>query len=420
MKVVHVVNADIRGGAPKAAFALSKALQDNGVDSKLLVQRKFSNDNNVFSINTNYLEQQKTNFRMLVDLLQMKVFTQTRKGRFSFGRVGTDITNNELIKQSDIIHLHWINEGYLSLKSLLELGKINKPIFWTLHDMWGFTGGCHYSSGCKRYMDSCGQCPYLKYPSKKDFSFSLLNEKKLSFNELDITFLTCSEWLGSVASNTMVLKEKEVIPLHNTLFMDIYKPINRESIRSKFNFPNDKFIIIFVSLTIEDERKGFIYLKKSLIELLKMNPELADKVELLILGSYAKNWLAELPCKINAVGRISDDKSMAEYYNVADVFLAPSLEDNLPNTVLESLSCGTPVVGFNIGGIPEMVEHKKNGYLAKEKSVEDFTNGILWMIQNKKFFKELRKNARLKVEKNFNPTFIAKKHLDLYEKRLTN
>ena len=298
MKVVHVVNADIKGGAPKAAFALSKALQDIGVDSKMLVQRKFSNDKNVFSINTNYLKKQTTNFRMLIDLLQMKIFTKTKKGRFSFGKVGTDITTNTLIKQADIIHLHWINEGYLSLNSLLELGKLNKPIFWTLHDMWAFTGGCHYSAGCQKYLDSCGQCPYLNYPSNNDFSFSNLNKKKIIFNNLNITFLTCSEWLGGIASDTPALNKKEVFPLHNTLYMNIYKPLHKEAVRKKLNLSNEKFIIIFVSLSIDEERKGFIYLKKSLIELLKKYPELSDEIELLVLGSYSKTWLQELPCKI--------------------------------------------------------------------------------------------------------------------------
>ena len=418
MKVVHVVNADIRGGAPKAAFALSEALQSIGVESKMLVQRKFSNNQNIVSVNTNYFSKLKTNFRMLVDLLQMKIFTKTKKGRFSFGSIGVNISNHTLIKDADIIHLHWINEGYLSLNSLEELRKLNKPIIWTLHDMWAFTGGCHYSSGCHNYKDECGRCPYLNFSYKEDFSFSILNKKKMVFNELNISFLTCSEWLGSIASGTPVLKRKEVYPLHNTLFMDIYKPMDQVEVRIKLNLSKQKFLILFVSLSIEDERKGFKYLKKSLIELLKKNPELSNEIELLVIGSYSKQWLQEVPCKINAVGRITNDKIMSEYYNAADIFLAPSLEDNLPNTVLEALSCGTPVVAFNIGGIPEMVEHKINGYLAEEKSVEDFTNGILWMIQNKNNFKEYKKNARSKIEKEYNPSLIANKYLEIYKRRI--
>ena len=259
MKVVHIVNSDIRGGASKAAFALNKALVNIGVDSKMLVQRKSSNNDNVFSISNSFLDKQKTNSRIFFDLVQMKIFTKTKKGRFSFGNIGTDLTKDALIKRADLIHLHWINEGYISLKSLSKLSKLKKPIVWTLHDMWAFTGGCHYSSGCIRYLDSCGLCPYLIFTNRKDSSYKIFKEKKKLYNQLKITYLTCSEWLANVAKGTPLLKDRKVIPIHNTLDINIYKPLHKNYIREKLNLPKDKFYILFVALSTDRLQEDHAY-----------------------------------------------------------------------------------------------------------------------------------------------------------------
>ncbi|HVO72424.1 MAG TPA: glycosyltransferase, partial [Ignavibacteriaceae bacterium] len=383
MKVVHLVNLDILGGAAKAAFALNKALLYNNVDSALLVQTKFSSDKDVYSISGNFIDKLKANARIIADLIQMNALTKTKKGRFSFGTIGTDIAKNKLIRQSDLIHLHWINQGYLSLSSLSNLALLNKPVVWTLHDMWGFTGGCHYSSGCRNYLNSCGDCPYLIFSSAGDFSHHIFLKKKKIYDQLKINFITCSEWLANIARKAPLLKDKIVTPIHNTLDIDVYKSLDKGGIRRKFNLPENKFLILFVALSITEERKGFSYLKNSLIRLLERYPHLKSEIELLILGRSSAENFEGISLKINQLGRIKSEKEIAECYNASDIFLAPSLEDNLPNTVLESLSCGIPVVAFKIGGIPEMVDHLKNGYLSEERSIEDFANGIYWMFQNK-------------------------------------
>lgn len=415
MKVVHVVYSDIRGGASKAALALNKALQNIGVDSKMLVQRKYTNEKSVYTPDYNFWEKQKTNVRILLDLAQMKIFTKMKKGRFSFGDIGLNINENNIIQEADLIHLHWINGGLLSFKSLSALSRLKKPIVWTLHDMWAFTGGCHYSAGCNRYLSSCGHCPYLHFSYKSDYSNKFWKTKKNLYDKSNITYVTCSKWLATVAKDTPILKTYDVIPIHNTLDINIYKPLDKRQIREKLNLPQDKFLIIFVALSIEEERKGFQYLKKSLVRLLEKYPLVSQQIELLILGRSSNEQLEGIPFKINSVGRKMDDINIAEYYNTANVFLAPSLEDNLPNTVLESLSCGTPVIAFNVGGIPEMVEHKKNGYLSKERSVEDFSEGIYWIFQNNNI-DEIEKYARSKVVEHFNPQLIANNHLSVYQK----
>jgi glycosyltransferase involved in cell wall biosynthesis len=415
MKVVHVVNLDTLGGAAKAVFSLNKALMNIGVDSKILVQQKFSSEESVLSVSNTFLNKIRTYSRIFFDTIQMKILSRSKKGRFSFGSIGIDISKNKFIKDADVIHLHWINQGYLSLRSLSHLADLNKPVVWTLHDMWSFTGGCHYSLGCLNYLNTCGNCPYLFFAYESDFSNSIFLSKRKIYEELKITFASCSYWLAGLAREAPLLIEKRIIPIHNTLDINIYKPLDQFEIRKKNNLPADKFLILFISLNINDERKGFSYLKNSLIHLLNQHPLLSSQTEILTVGKSSPEFFLEIPLKVNQIGRLKDDKQIAEYYNAADLFLAPSLEDNLPNTVLESLSCGTPVVAFSIGGIPEMIEHLKNGYLAEEKSIEDFSNGIYWVFQNKNRIPEIRQNARKKVLTQFNPDYIAGCYFDVYK-----
>jgi glycosyltransferase involved in cell wall biosynthesis len=412
MKVVHIVNADLRGGAPKAAFAINKALQSIGVDSKMLVQRKFSIDESVTSINHTFISKQKTNFRMLLDLLQMRLFTKNEKGRFSFASIGTDISKHKLVREADIIHLHWINEGYLSLKSLSLLAGLNKSIVWTLHDMWAFTGGCHYSSSCNNYESSCGGCPYLKYSFENDASKKILKKKIELYKLMDLSFVTCSNWLKECAKRSSLLKNFPVYVIPNPIETSIYRPIEKSFARKQLNLPPNKKFILFGTLNVREERKGFKQLVEALQKLLQLYPSYESEVELLMYGTTTPEIINNLPLKVNSFGRIANENQLINCYNSADIFVAPSLEDNLPNTVMESLACGIPVVAFNIGGMPDMIDHLINGYLAVPFDNNDLANGIYWAIKNP--LPEINNTARNKILEKFNLQRVAKKYLEIY------
>lgn len=384
----------------------------------MLVQRKFSLSEKVYSVSDTYINRQRTNLRMTADLLEMKLFTRKDKGRFSIGDVGLDIRDNELVKEADILHLHWINEGFLSIRSIRKLNKLNKPIVWTFHDMWGFTGGCHYSGECRRYQAVCGSCPYLKHSSEHDLSNKFHLNKSGIFRNIDLTIITCSKWLSEITLQSSIFANGDVTPVPNTLKVDIYKPMDQQACRQKLKLPQDKFLLLFGTLNTKEERKGFSYLRRSLQHLSGVRPSLREKIELIVFGTSSPEELQDFPFKINSLGRIGDDNKLAVCYNAADLFLAPSLEDNLPNTVMESLACGVPVAAFNIGGIPEMVDHKLNGYLAKEKSVEDLAEGILYFYEHPDEMPAVKENARKKVVDCFSPEIIAAKHIQIYHKAL--
>jgi len=417
MKIVHLTNSDYKGGAARACYRIHKSLQMLGEDSKILTQQKLTNDDSVFSINDSTSQNIFTTFRKGYDWLTIQSLTKQERGRFTFPYFGTDISKNELIQNADIISLQWINEGFLSLNSLKKLKSLDKPIVWTCHDMWAFTGGCHYAGDCDKYLSECKNCPSLKIPSKKDFSNKTFNAKKDLYNSMNLSIITCSNWLAGEVTKSELLKNKVVQVIPNPIETDIYIQYDKNVVRKKLNLPEDKFLILFVSMTVKDERKGFSYLKSGLKKLFEINKQ--NNIELVVLGAAEESLIHDLPFKTNLLGRLNEAIEIAELYSAVDLFVAPSLEDNLPNTVLESLSCGTPVAAFNIGGMPDMIDHKQNGFLAKEKDEEDLMNGILWYLnleeENKKF---IRANARQKVLNNFTHEIVGKKYQEFYRSLL--
>lgn len=418
MKVVHIINSDIRGGAPRAALGICRALRENGVDSQMLVQRKFGSDSFVYSVSEGFLDRQLTNLRMLADIIQMDLLTKKANGRFSFASVGMDISESRIIQQADILHLHWINEGFLSLSSLKKLSDLGKPVVWTLHDMWAFTGGCHYSSGCTRFKNTCNNCPYLKYPSDEDSSTRRQNEKLKVYQALSPHIVTCSRWLAGEAYSSKLMNSLKVSVVPNAIDTCVYKPCSSEEARQKLGLPKDKILILFTALNTNEERKGFKELKATLRILIDRFPLIKNTAELLVLGTSSPEELSDLPISVNPLGRIYGDERIAECYNAADVFVAPSLEDNLPNTVMEALSCGIPAAAFNIGGMPDMIEHKLNGYLAAPYSAEDLAAGIHFLVEDKVRMQEFRNSARKKVLENFTPSKVALRYTEIYNSQL--
>ncbi|MGE5363774.1 MAG: glycosyltransferase family 4 protein [Bacteroidota bacterium] len=415
MKITHIINSDIRGGAPRAALGICNALRDLGEDSRMLVQRKFGDNDSVASVSDGFVRQQMTNARMLADIIQMKLYTREDKGRFSFGTIGTDISRHPLIRSSDVIHLHWINEGYISLKGLEYIALLNKPVVWTLHDMWTFTGGCHYSAGCKKYQKTCHECPFLKTPSENDFSAKLQNRKRKLIGRLNPYVVTCSRWLGEEARKSYIMSDLRITSIPNAINTGVYKPSDKTAARKKLNLPLEKTLILFTALNASEERKGFPQLKETLKILIDRYPAIKDSAELMVLGTSDPGTLSDLPVRVNPLGRLYGDELIAACYNAADIFVAPSLEDNLPNTVMEALACGVPAAAFNIGGMPDMIEHNSNGFLASPYSASDLAGGIYSIVSDRQRLTSFAANAREKVLNSFTPEAVASRYLELYK-----
>jgi len=420
MKITLINISDSGGGAPVASMRLLKALLSEGVDAKFLVQKKNSSQDEVISIEKNFWDGIKSKFNFLYERLSFIFFHEKDKSvRFAFSTAnsGTSIAKEPAVLQADILHLHWTNSGFLSINDLKELVDLQKPIVWTLHDMWAFTGGCHYAGDCDHFMVRCGNCFFLKNPAPKDLSYKgWLRKEKLYSNADNVTFVTCSGWLKNIAQKSALLKNRPIFNIPNPIDVTVYKPYNKLDARKKWNININTKIILFGAANINDRRKGIMYLVEAL-QLLKTKFEPTQTYEVVIFGKNNQFDTSQLPFKVYELSTISSPAALAELYSLANVFLMPSIEDNLPNTVMESLACGTPVVAFNTGGLPEMVDHKQNGYLANYKSAEDLANGIFQII-NSENEEQLLAACRNKVLNSFTNSNVANQYLKIYKSLL--
>jgi len=418
MKITHLNKSDIQGGAARAAYRLHTGLRKIGVDSKMFVDEKISDDPNVYGP-AGKVSKLWSKIRPFIDRAPLK-FYNWQGTPFHPAWIGRDMQEYELVKQADIINLHWIAGGFLSIKGISRLAKLDKPIVWTLHDMWAFAGGCHYSEDCSKYTNSCGSCPQLNSKKDNDITRKIWKRKKLAYKNLNLTIITPSRWLAECAKKSSLfssLDNIKVIP--NGLDTTIFKPIDKLTARNILNLPKNKKIILFGAMSpTKNKLKGFQYLKDAINRFKNMKVFNKDELSLVIFGTSHSKDIEKFPFEVKFLGRLYDDFSLTLSYSAADVFVIPSLQDNLPNTAIESLSCGTPVVGFNIGGIPDIIEHKINGYLAEYKNSESLAEGIRWILEDENRALKLREAARKKAQREYSLKIQAERYVDLYKSLL--
>lgn len=406
MKVVHLSTSDINGGAARAAYRLHNALLNEGVESQILVQEKISDDYTVITNGAN-IQKSLAIFRRHINAIPTLFYKNRTKTLFSpacLPSLGLVERINAL--NPDVVHLHWVNGGMLRMD---ELAKINAPIVWSLHDMWAFTGGCHYDEQCGAYKQNCGNCKVLASVKENDLSRRIHNKKVKIFKNLgNLTVIGLSQWIATCAKESSLLVNKRVECLPNPIDTTVFSPFDKSKARSLLNLPVDKKLVLFGAMgATSDPRKGFKELSKALSLLDR------DDVEFVVFGSSQPEGSQGFKHKAHYLGHLHDDVSLRLLYSAADVVVVPSLQENLSNAVMESLSCGTPVVAFDVGGNGDMIEHKKTGYLAKAYDIDELTNGIQWVL-NTINYDELSKNARNKVMRDFGSVVVAKRYIELY------
>lgn len=406
MKILIVNTHDLVGGAARAAYRLHEGLMKIGIDSEMLVQNKVSTDNHVFAPSGSINKIKK---RLKSSLEKALITKHTNKTEIVFSTAlipSAEITKMINDSDADIVHLHWIHEGMISIK---DLGKINKPIVWSLHDNWAFTGGCHIMMGCEKYKQACGNCPILESNTENDLSRKVWNRKYKTFSKIsDITVVGLSQWITRCAQASSLLHRYRIINLPNPIDINRYQPFDKKTSKKFLNLSSETKVILFGAMnSTSDINKGFSELSDT-IEKLQY-----DDVELIIFGSKKPNNPPKFKYKTHYFGVLHDDISLRILYSAADVMVVPSLQENLSNTIMESLACSTPVVAFNVGGNSDMIDHQKNGYLAKGYDTDDLASGIQWVIENESY-EELCVNARKKVLHNFDSEIVAVKYEKLY------
>jgi glycosyltransferase involved in cell wall biosynthesis len=416
MKIIIINKTDVQGGAAIAANRIKNALCSVGESAKMLVQKKLSDDKSVHQNSEGKWARSKEFVLFIAERLFFYFYEKSKMLRFAFSPAvaGENISKNPLINEADIVHIHWFNQGFLSLKSLKKLLKLNKPIVWTLHDMWAFTGGCHYSGDCENYKTGCGNCKFLKNANPGDLSNRIFGKKSKILKNATIQFVTCSNWLAQKAKESALLRNFNIISIPNPIDTGLYFPKNKQKIREKLALPLDKKLVLFGAANIMDERKGLKYLLSALKKLKEENSEIGETLEIVLFGKSDANFIKQIPFKVHDMGVISGDSNIVDIYNAADIFVLPSLEDNLPNTIMEAMACGTPVVAYKTGGIPEMIEHKVNGYIAEYKSIDDLKDGVKYLLEYSNA-DELSKNAVDRVYRNYNQTIVVDRYKAVYQ-----
>lgn len=311
----------------------------------------------------------------------------------------------------DVIHLHWIARGYIRIESLAHL---RSPIVWTLHDMWPFTGGCHYDDGCEGYTQHCGQCPQLGSDRRFDLSHNILLRKARAWSTVDMTFVAPSRWIANCARRSSLLSDRQIVIIPNGIDTKTFIPRDKGAARRGLALSPDRRLILFGAMNAtRDPRKGFNYLREA-SKLLKASDR-ATNYEIVVFGDTGGDAQAEtgLPCQL--LGRVADEDRLATILSAADLLVVPSTQDNLPNTALEALACGLPCVAFDIGGMRDIVQHKVTGYVARAFDIEDFANGIAWVLADDNRWRDLSRQARKRAAALFDIDATASKYISLYQ-----
>lgn len=379
MRVLIANTTERTGGAAIAANRLAKALQAEGIEVSTATR------------STSHLSLKPLAFYWE----RLRIFLANRLSKHNLWQVdiancGVDITHTPEFKAADVVHLHWVNQGFLSLKGIEKILKSGKRIVWTLHDQWPYAGICHYTEQCDRFQTHCHHCPLLAQPSANDLSYQVFEEKRRILAKADITFVGCSQWIADEARKSPLTEGHRIVSIPNAIDHTIFRPVPKAEARRQFGLPEEERVVLFICQKVTDERKGIRYLEEAM--------QLLPDVRVIRVGKGGDY-------------EISDERRMALIYAAADVFVTPSLQDNLPNTIVEAMSCGTPCVGFHVGGIPEMIHHKQDGYVARYRDANDLAEGIRYVLSHP----ELAQAATQYAHETYDEHRVAQMYMKEYE-----
>ena len=414
MKILIVNTSERTGGAAVAANRLMKALNNSGVKAKMLVRDKESDTLTVAQLPKSPMKRWHFLWERLVVFFHLH-FSKQHLFEIDIANAGTDITNMREFQEADIIHLHWINQGMLSLKGIRKILNTGKPVVWTMHDIWPATAICHLTLDCRNFETQCAHCRLLPgNGSTNDLSTQIWKRKQQMLNDRQITFVTCSQWLAGEAQKSALLKGQRVVSIPNPIDTHIYTPKDKQQARQRVGLPTEGRIILFASQRVTNRNKGMGYLLEACRLLAEQYPEKKEDITVAILGGHAEEIEGQLPFRTCPLGYVNDEQRIVDIYNAADVFVLPSLSENLPNTIMEAMACGVPSVGFRIGGIPEEIDHQQNGYVADYCSSEDLARGIWWTLYEADH-EAVRKACLQKVAHNYSQQSVANHYLEVYE-----
>lgn len=410
-RVLLVNHSDARGGAGRAASRLLHGLCAAGADARMQALDLSGTDPRVMGP-ASKASRLVASGRSLFDRVPLALAPR-RNAMFSPAFAPDGVARRIRQSACEVVHLHWITGGLMRVETLRRL---DRPIVWTLHDMWPFTGGCHYDSGCGRYRDRCGQCPVLGSTRTYDLSRWQMRRKDRVWAGLDIHIVSPSAWLAKCARESTLFAERPVAVIPNGLDLERFRPIDQASARDLLRLPPDRQLILFAAASsdLRDPRKGWDLFEAALG---RCRDPLAERADLVVVGRTTR-LDDDFGFRVHALGELHDELSMILAIAASDLVVVPSRQDNLPNMAVEAAACGRPVVAFRIGGLPEIVEDRTTGVLARAFEPAELACGIEWVLADHERWRELGREARAKAVRAFDLEKIARRHLDLYREVL--
>ena len=397
MKILHIIGGSEQSGVYKGAYILHKALIKHKIKSKILRDCSYSEnikkDKDVICINENIFKKSLSKLFIFIEKLLKFLFLKSPRSSFTFGFLGTDITKSKYYKNADILHIHWFSQGFIQLRSL---SRVNKPVVWTMRDMWPFTGGSHYSMDFQNY-------------EKGGLSKIIQRFKKKIYNN-KIEFVAISDWLKKQAENSFILNNYKIRRIYNNINTQDFNFKSKEEARSNLNINTKKKIILYGAQNPQLNRKGWNILVETIKNLDK------SKYFLLIFGNFwSQKILDEIGIEYRSLGFINDQKKLNLVYSCSDIFLSLSIQEAFGKTWAEALTCKIPVICFKDSCASEIIDHKKDGYIVDGINPENLKIGIEWLSNFQDDIQNLDKKIKL-----FDSNTIAQKYISLYEEVLKN
>lgn len=424
MNVLIISTFDRRGGAAESAFRHLEALRDAGIEARMLVRTastekpwiKQPGRGKIYNLYCRLLEWSER-FRFV-----WRARHRSDWFAYSMGDLGLRIHDHTWVMEADILHVHWVQKGFLSIRELRHLGLTGKPLVWHLHDMWAFTGGCHYTAGCTHFIHACGECPMLWWRGSHDLSAQVLAAKASALKDVRVHVTTSSRWLADEARRSSLFRTTEVSHLPMGVHCGRFLPGNPLEARSLFGITLDHKVFLFVAMNASDPRKGLGKLIDAMHRLkTSLDSSTSESVTLAVLGRFEEADRAAMPFHTVVLGYRQSTSDILAAYRSADFFILPSLEDNLPNTVLEAMACGTPVIAYDCGGVPEMVDHGENGFLVPTGDTDALAEALKMAVEmTPEDHARWRLRARERTVERYSYPVIADKHLAHYRQLLSS
>ncbi len=411
MKILHLNGADLEGGAAKAATRLLAGLRAQGVEARLQVQRKSGDDpltDGPCSLSGKLLSR----IRPTIEQLLSGITPNKMNGPFCSAFLPDGVWAPVVAMAPDLIHLHWVAR----MIRLETLARFHVPLVWTMHDSWPFTGGCYLPGDCSRYRDSCGKCPVLNSSQEDDLSRRVWQRKKQGWQGVNLTLVAPSRWMADCARSSSLFHDVRVEVIPNGIDTKRFAPVDRHTAREALSLPRDKKLLLFGAKGGgSDRNKGFHLLAEALGHLAASD---CEELELVMFGGATPSPPTISGFRTHDLGWQQDEERLIRLYSAADLFVFPSIQESLGYTAMEAMACGTPCVAFRQGGVPDLIDHQRNGYLARPYESADLALGIAWVLENNIIQGDLSGKARRKIEQEFSLQGIAQRHVTLYREIL--